>query len=421
MKKAFVKKIRKIIPLSLYDIPGVEGWLEEQANAGLFPVFLGGWATFKPTGIPGTRFRLEPWGKMGTEPTKEQLELYRRAGWEYALTIGRAYFLFYATNPEAVELYSDYQSRGESLERLEKSLKRHWWVGTAVCLAFGLLLVWGLFFFQSEFDVQPEPMAGLPVAVLELCNPFFLLAMVGVFFGWRRERRDCHILEKTCRALKAGLAPPPSPGPSPALARKQKIALILSPMMAVGVIFMLLSNHGKLTVPVRELNRPYVVLQDLEQVELISDYEARRPYAIPEDENRAELHISLLAPVWYSVAQVACEAAEGDYVGYSPDPHGGTYRYTPWLDATYFRLLFPSTARPVARSQMDQHRIANLRWDYEELSYPGLDFVFWATAEPYGACYQMLALGKGNRVAVFHYGGVEQLPDHLGLLAAAVM
>lgn len=60
MKKASVKKIRKIIPLSIYDIPGMENWLEEQANAGLFPVFLDGWATFEPTGIPGTRFRLEP-------------------------------------------------------------------------------------------------------------------------------------------------------------------------------------------------------------------------------------------------------------------------------------------------------------------------------------------------------------------------
>ena len=29
--------IRKIIPVSLYDIPGLEGWLEEQASQGLFP------------------------------------------------------------------------------------------------------------------------------------------------------------------------------------------------------------------------------------------------------------------------------------------------------------------------------------------------------------------------------------------------
>ena len=416
MKETSAKKIRKIIPLSLYDIPGMESWLEEQANAGLFPVFLDGWATFEPTGIPGTRFRLEPWGKMGTEPTEEQLELYRQAGWEYALTIGRAYFLFYATDPDAVELYSDYQSRGQSLERLEKSLKRHWWTGTAIWLILGSLLVWALFFFRSKYDVQPEPMAGLPLAALEFCNPFVLLAMVGVFFGWRRERRDWHILEKTCRALRAGLAPPPSPGPSPALAREIKISLILAPMMLIGVILMQLGNQGKLAVPVEKFNRPYIALQDLEQVELISSREVLSPI---RDENQAEIHISLLAPAWYSVTQKACDAAEGNYIGYSPDPDGGKYRYTPSLDATYFRLLLPALARPVAQSQMDQDRAVNVYWTYEELSYPGLDFVILMT-ESRGV-FQGLALGKGSRVAVFHYRGVERLADHLELLSAAVM
>ena len=52
--------IRKIIPVSLYDIPGLEGWLEEQASQGLFPTSLGSWAVFEDRGLPGTRFRLDP-------------------------------------------------------------------------------------------------------------------------------------------------------------------------------------------------------------------------------------------------------------------------------------------------------------------------------------------------------------------------
>ena len=96
-----MKTVRKIIPVSLYDIPGVERWLEEQANQGLFPIRLGSWAVFRPGGVPGTRFRLDAFGnKMGegTEPTPEKLELYRAAGWEYICPIGRAYFLFYTTD-----------------------------------------------------------------------------------------------------------------------------------------------------------------------------------------------------------------------------------------------------------------------------------------------------------------------------------
>ena len=44
--------IRKIIPVSLYDIPGLEGWLEEQASQGLFPTSLGSWAVFEDRGLP---------------------------------------------------------------------------------------------------------------------------------------------------------------------------------------------------------------------------------------------------------------------------------------------------------------------------------------------------------------------------------
>ena len=73
--------IRKIIPVSLYDIPGLEGWLEEQASQGLFPTSLGSWAVFEDRGLPGTRFRLDPFANRtgeGLEPTEEKLELYRQ-------------------------------------------------------------------------------------------------------------------------------------------------------------------------------------------------------------------------------------------------------------------------------------------------------------------------------------------------------
>lgn len=412
-----MKKTRKLLPLSIYDIPGIEAWLEEQANHGLFPVFLDAWATFEPTGVPGTRFRLEPWGKMGDSPSEEQLELYRRAGWEYALTVGRAYFLFYATDPEAPDLYTDFESRGMSLERLEKRVQRYRRFEILLWSIIGALLVWA-FFFTSKYDVQPDPFAKLPLILLKLCNPVYLLAIAVMFVSWRHGRRDRRILTKTCQTLKEGLPPPPSPGPSRAMAREQKITLILIPILLAAWIFQFMSNRGQLTVPVEDFTRPYVALQALEQVELVSSQQVFGDSSFHEDENRAENHLSLLAPVWYSVNQDACEAAEGDYKGYSPNPEDGTYRYSPWLDMTYFHLAIPALARPVARAQMDQDRAVNLHWTYEELSYPGLDFVILAT-EPDGI-WQGLALGRGGRVAVFHYGGMEDLTDHLDMLSAMV-
>lgn len=411
-----MKKVRKFLPLSIYDIPGMEHWLEEQANAGLFPVFLDAWVTFTPTGVPGTRFRLEPWGKTGTEPSEEQLALYRNAGWEYTLTVGHAYFLFYTADPEAPELYSDHQSRGLSLERLEKRVRSYRRTRAIVCAILAALLVWVGFFFKSDWDVQPDPTARLPLLLLDLFHPFVLLTAIVILFFSRNTRRDHHMLIKTCTALKEGLPPPPSPGPSRALVREQIITLVLTAVFLVGQILLLLSNQGQFIVPVEDFNRPYVSLQALEQVELVSSQEVFGSSKFHEDENQAEHHLSLLSPVWYSVTQVGCTAEEGDYRGYSPNPEGGKYRYTPSLDATYFHLLIPALARPVAESQIDHYRAINLQWTYEELNCPGLDFAILAT-EPDGI-WQTLALGKGGRVAVYHYGGMEQLRDHLDLLSA---
>lgn len=411
-----MKKIRKLLPLSVYDIPGIEHWLEEQANAGLFPVFLDAWVTFEPTGVPGTRFRLEPWGSRGTEPSEEQLTLYRQAGWEYAFTIGRAYFLFYTTDPEAPELYSDLHSRGLSLERLEKRVRSYRRRQVIVFAILAALLVWALLFFKSDWDVQPDPTARLPLLLLGLFHPFILLTLIATLFSSRRTHRDHRILVKTCAALKEGLPPPPSPGPNRALAREQVLTLVLIGIFLIGQLLLLLSNRGQFIVPVEDFTRPYVVLQQLEQVELIPSQEVFGSSRFHEEDNQAENHFSLLSPVWYSVTQIGCIAEEGDYRGYSPNPEGGKYRYTPSLYATYFHLLIPALARPVAQSQMDHYRAINLCWTYQELSYPGLDFVILAT-EPDGI-WQSLAVGKGARVAVYHYGGMEQLRDHLDLLSA---
>ena len=46
------RKVRKILPVSPCDIRGLEAWLEEQANAGLFPVSIGSWAVFTTDGVP---------------------------------------------------------------------------------------------------------------------------------------------------------------------------------------------------------------------------------------------------------------------------------------------------------------------------------------------------------------------------------
>lgn len=416
-----MKKIRKILPLSIYDIPGIERWLEEQANDGLFPSLIDAWVTFTPTAVPGTRFRLEPYGKIGTEPTEEQLMLYREAGWEYAFAVGNVYFLFYTTDPEAIELYSDHESRGLSLERLEQRIHKYQRTHRVIYSLLAAGLVWAVFFHQSKYDVQPDRFARMPLLLLELFSPILLTFLLIAAFSWWRNRRDQRILSETCRALKEEFPPPASPGPSKGIVWEQRIMLALIPVLLLLTVLSYMGTHGNMAKPLDEFSLPYVVLQELEQEEVVAYQTLFGFDERYEEENLVEHHSSLLAPVWYEVLQEGYATAEGDYRGFSTYPEADDrfeLRYTPNLDATYFQLLMPALARPVAEAQLDTYRLVNLMWSYEEVKVSGLDFVILAD-EPDGI-WQMIAMGKGNRVAVFRYGGREDLSEHLDLLASAV-
>ncbi len=413
--------IRKIIPFSLYDIPGLEQWLEEQAGQGLFPVKLGSWAAFEDRGIPGTRFRLDPFSNRsgeGLEPTEEKLELYRAAGWEYAFRVGRAYFLFYTTDPEAPELFSDYQSQGMSLDRLAKSLRFYWRSRLVLWGLLGVLTLAGLL-LGRQYDVQPDDLARLPLVLLHLSDPIFLLFLASLlFYSLPISRRDRRTLSATYNALREGLPPPPSPGPSRRLVRENIAALVLAPIFLVLALYIQVGN-GRLTMrPVEEFTSPYVSLYQLEQVPLGPYETIYRNNSGLSSENVARRQFSLLAPVWYEVSQDLDALQPGSKPNYySPDPHGGEYTYSPSLDMTYFHTL-PSLSKPVARAQMDSYRLVNLRWSYEEAEWPDTDFVILATPED--RPWQMAAVGRGGRVAVFRYAGQEKLADHLDLLAEMV-
>lgn len=68
--------------------------------------------------------------------------------------------------------------------------------------------------------------------------------------------------------------------------------------------------------------------------------------------------------------------------------------------------------------QLDVYRAINLYWTYEEVDYPGTDFVILAHED--SGTWQMAALGNGKNVAVFSYGGQKELADYLDLLASMV-
>lgn len=419
--KRIKKTIYRMLPVSLYDITGLEQWLEEQANLGLSPTRIGSYATFSQNGLPGTRYRLEPWGKMGTEPSPEQLDLYRSAGWEYAFPIARTFFLFYTTDPNATELHSDFATRGQSLDRLARRVKRLR-MKLLITIPIAILFILAILFWPaSGFDIQPDRWARLPLLLLTFANPLFLTLLFAACFEIPLGFRNYRILLNTHQALKEGLPPPPSPGLHKKHATKQVMRSIVQILL---ILLVSLSLIIKFTVrggeSISNFDLPYVPLSAVEDEPLFTYEELfGESYRYSEDKNLAKRQFSLLAPKWYEVSQYLHSAQAGTQTNsFSPNSEDGKYRYSPSLYMTRFSLLIPGLSKPVAMSQLDAYRSINLHWTYEEIDYPGTDFIILAQEDR--GVWQMAALGSGKEVAVFCYGGQKKLSDCLDLLVDMV-
>lgn len=410
-----MKKIRKMLPVSIYDLSGLETWLEEQAKAGLFPVFMNSWVTFTPTALPGTRFRLEPREGDGDSPGPEMLEKCREAGWDFALTVGSLYYLFYTTRPGVSELCFDDRGRMEYMARIERRSRRSRLTGWAVFLLTAALGLWGVLHFQSSFDVQPDHYAGLPLILLSLFEPTMLILAAALLLIYRQDRRDRRALKKSSRVSEKLRQYVP---PLRWAAVENILVMVLAVLVLIGGLCRALELNPLDHIALEKFRRPYVDIQELESRE-VTPWEELFQEAPPggQTENYGRLRFSVLSSRWYSVTQEAYDTVGTESRIFSPLPEEGQ-AYAPDLDMTCFTLLIPAMARPVALAQLDEYRLVNLRWSYEELDVPGLDFAILAE-EPEGI-WQMAALGRGGRVAVFRYAGEEKLEEHMELLASMV-
>ena len=398
----------KFSPVSLYDIPGLEQWLEEMANQGLFPERIGGSGRviFREGGQPGTRFRLEP-AAATSEPPQAQLDLYREAGWEFACRVPNLFYLFYTLDPAAPELHTDPETRGQGLDRLARKIR---WAKLFLLFYFPvlpLLILLPQFLMVSKYDSQPALGAQLFVALLRLGHPIFFLLLVGYILLTILQIRQLQGLLTLHRNLKEGLPPPPSPGPKKWMSLYHGVTLAaLFPLLVYSVFF----RNFPTETTLNGFRQPYISLEQIESVTITPD----------RDDCRAKEELSLLAPVWYTVEQRGKFYKEDvpREMGFSIDFNEEMRHYAPDLEMTYLELTIPAMARPVAKSVMDSMRLINLYWLYEEASHPGADFVLLAraTTKP----YQMAALGKGGKVAVFRYGGSEDLAEHLSILVDMV-
>lgn len=134
--------MKKFCPYPLWDIRGIEQWLNELAAKGYelkrFSRFWSvGRVEFQPLEeAKHCRYRLDPIGK-GEKELRERAANYRELGWRFVEQIGKLYAVYRCDDPEAPELYTDPESLGWAMKKL---IRRQWLAAAAVLLWAGLLL-----------------------------------------------------------------------------------------------------------------------------------------------------------------------------------------------------------------------------------------------------------------------------------------
>ena len=106
--------IRKIIPVELFDMAGLEHWLSDMAAQGLHLVKLNhDTARFRRgEPVPGVRFGLEITGVSDID--RERNAAYQEAGWTYVTTLRNLYYVYRTERVDAPPSTPTRRSRASS-------------------------------------------------------------------------------------------------------------------------------------------------------------------------------------------------------------------------------------------------------------------------------------------------------------------
>ena len=107
------KYAHRFPPCPVYDLEGLESWLEDLAKQGLILTKGGlffGFAEFEKTTSKPMRYRLQPLPKKkfleDRRPDDDALEFAKEYGWEYLCNLGD-YAVYGCEDPNARELDTD--------------------------------------------------------------------------------------------------------------------------------------------------------------------------------------------------------------------------------------------------------------------------------------------------------------------------
>lgn len=181
--------VSKPIPCSLYDIQGLQSWLDEMALNGLFLHHLSDAkdrAYFESGEPRPVRYRLDPADK-DSQKGKEREEAYAQMGWRLVTRIRGSFYIFSCDDPETPELYNDPQSLSVALEKqVDRETRWTVYLTLGLTLFLAVTLYWARRSVLQNLLLWDDP-AYLASFILSFSLlPVSLLAMA--LHLWARHR-----------------------------------------------------------------------------------------------------------------------------------------------------------------------------------------------------------------------------------------
>lgn len=387
----------KITPVSVYDVRGLESWLEDMARRGLFlkrlrPAF----STFQRGPAQPLRYRVEPCRRiMDDTPPQAMLDLYQDFGWHFVCDANSELLVFSTQDPEAPEPHSDPELQGALWKKLYRSKQRGFLFILAVTLA--LLVLLPVFLFGKGAPTLTLLTTTAPILIVYLV--FFLVTLPGY---WAEAQR----LGLIVKQLEEGV--PLDHRSAYPRRRWSEIATLVTTLVlfaAVITVQNILPLTGGGVRPLEDLTAfPALSLAEVEGEGYVPDIFVMegRDYA-----NFCEPSHYLLCWNQWDVVQT------GDI-----EPEGWVRMEINWYDLPA-PLSFLSA--PLARELLDSAMgldqdiwwtdNAGAAWTVEYT--PHLEAGFLAAARREDGGFQVAAVSMGDRAAVVRYTGRGSLTDHL--------
>ncbi|SHH73783.1 Protein of unknown function [Sporobacter termitidis DSM 10068] len=384
---------RRLSPVQLYDISGLETWLADMAEKGYF-FYEFGWLFWQFTkGAPKTvRYRLEPAGKDDDYPDVEQRQLYMERGWHYIATIRKLYHVFMAEDAAAPELHTDPRIQSYTLNNLNRQMK-------AFMILFAVIftLIAGTIVrtaargsFVSDYILNANAFV-FPFLVLWL-----LLGGLQIVYAARmiklKKRLRAGIPFEHHKSYKHGMA-----------ARIMELTLCCV-LVAVWIANLTVDsglslNSGRFDdiKPLSELSADIPVLR-LSEIEQSADFGADYGSIVSLVGDTYWRGYTLLVPVQYSISQ------------HGGIKDGGNVNMTTY----YYRPAFDFLTKPLFDELVKMYCGMNgANKNYEVLDPEALEGAVYAQ----NLDGQQLVAYKGNQIFVAWYQGDEDLTEKLPLIA----